>query len=114
MLQCFIAILGYPKLRMADHKRRNNKHALILARETNPNTLEVNSFVPAWTTFAADWAADAATIDNLPNPCITSPHKQVDHQSFNHFYPHKKKKNSSKIPVTQQREHPVANYYSFA
>jgi hypothetical protein len=99
---------------MADHKRRNNKHALILARETNPNTLEVNSFVPAWTTFAADWAADAATIDNLPNPCITSPHKQVDHQSFNHFYPHKKKKNSSKIPVTQQREHPVANYYSFA
>jgi hypothetical protein len=49
-----MAILGYPKLRTEDLKRRNNKHALIPPRDTNRNTLEVNSFVPAWTTLAAD------------------------------------------------------------
>lgn len=32
------------------------------------DTLEVNSFVPAWTTLAADCAAEAATRDSRPNP----------------------------------------------
>jgi len=33
------------------------------------STLDVRSFVPAWTTLAADCAAEAATRDKCPNPC---------------------------------------------
>lgn len=31
-------------------------------------TFEDNSFVPAWTTLAADYAAEAATMDRRPKP----------------------------------------------
>jgi len=31
-------------------------------------TFDWISFVPTWTTLAADWAADAATSERRPNP----------------------------------------------
>ena len=42
------------------------KNNIIRARIS---TLDVRSFVPAWTTLAADCAAEAATRDKRPNPC---------------------------------------------
>ena len=54
----------WPDIRYANIERNiNNK---IRARTS---TLEVISFVPAWTTLAADCAAEAATRDKRPNPC---------------------------------------------
>ena len=39
---------------------RIGKHILV--------TFDWISFVPTWTTLAADWAADAATNERRPNP----------------------------------------------
>mgnify|MGYP004704891047 CR=1 FL=1 len=42
--------------------------------DSHNSTFEENSVAPAWTTLAADCAAEAATSDNLPNPCLNHDH----------------------------------------
>jgi hypothetical protein len=41
---------------------------ILLIRQRIQDTFDWISFVPTWTTLAADWAADAATRERRPNP----------------------------------------------